>query len=291
MIQTIIDIIGSYIAITSECNFNKLGPPFKFYLADDEVHSNVYCKNPIYIDLKSAYPSISEIYFGKNSKFVKDILSKPNKFEKNVFISISLKALSIQNNNEYLTEYNIICKIIILGYIYTRFKDITVIEYIKDGAIIKYSLINSELNSHHKQFLEFINKYKLIFHEDEISSYIRINKTTILKTDELKLKGKYKNAPKYIQDIIISFLEGNIYNEQFLNSIKIIYSEAFSKLVILSGMVNEIDSFYSFNGTFLNSSGNLSTLETFDPKAYLVYIIYPILSLLRLNQKEISFSK
>jgi hypothetical protein len=285
--QIIIDMVRCYSSITAECDINKLGPPFTFYLSDNSK-SNVYCKNLVYVDLKSAYPSISKIYFGKDSDFVKEIESKPNKFEKNKFIATTLKSASDTHENNYLIEYNIICKLITLGYIYTKFKEITIIEFIKDGAIIKYGYINSNLDQNQKQFLNFINDYGLIFHEDNIDSYIRINKTTILKSNTgLKLKGKYKNAPEYIVHIIDMFLNGNIYDTSLLNSIKYVYDDTFSKIIILSRMIDEINSFYSFNETFLNSFGDLSNLQSFNSKAYLIYILYPVLSLLRLNQKNI----
>jgi len=285
--QTVIEMIGCYSSLTERCSINKLGPPFTFYLSD-QVQSNIYCKNVLSVDLKSAYPSICNIYFGKNSEFTKEVFSKPTKFEKNKFISVTLKEKSIKDGTDYLAEFVIIAKVIILGYIYSKFSNITIIEYIRDGAIIKYDYINSEFSSDQLRFLELINSFNLIFHEDLLDSYIRVNKTTFIKSEEqLTLKGQYKECPKYILEVINSFLNGNIYDLQFLKSVKTVYSELFSKIIIASGMVDEIEQFYSFNGKFLDSSGKLSTHKDFDSKAYLAYIIYPILSLLRLNQKII----
>jgi len=285
--KTVIDILGCYSLLTSNCSINQLGPPFTFYLSE-YLQSNIYCKNVLSVDLKSAYPNICKIYFGKNSEFTKEVFSKPNKFERNKFISITLKEKSQRDGNDYLADFVIIAKLIILGYIYTKFENITIIEYVRDGAIIKYEYINSNFNNEQLKFLKFIQEYDLIFHEDEINSYLRINRTTYTKTNnDLIIKGHYKNSPPFILETINNFLNGKIYDHQFLKSIKTIYSSIFSKIIMLSGMVDEINHFYSFNGTYLDSSGKLSDKETFDVKAYLVYIIYPILSLLRLNQKNI----
>jgi len=288
--QIIIDMIGCYSSLTAKCNINKLGPPFTFYLSD-QVQSNIYCKNVLSVDLKSAYPSICNIYFGKNSDFTKEVFSKPTKFEKNKFISITLKEKGIKDGNDYLAEFVIISKLIVIGYIYTKFSNVTIIEFIRDGVVIQYDYINSNFNSDQLKFLKFIDSFNLIFHEDLLEAYIRINKTSYIKSEnQLILKGEYKNCPKYIRDIIMSFLNGNIYDINLLKSIKTIYSDIFSKILMLSGMIEEIEQFYSFEGTFLDSSGKLSNRKNFDSKSYLVYIIYPILSLLRLNQKIFNFN-
>ena len=234
--------------------------------------------------------NISEEFFNILHKISlrPSIFSKPNKFEKNKFISVTLKEKGLKDGNDYLADFVIISKLIILGYIYTKFSNITIIEFIRDGAVIKYESINSNFNSDQLKFLEFIDRFNLIFHEDLIDSYVRINKSTFIKNEnQLIIKGQYKNCPKYITNVILSFLNGDIYNDQFLKSIKTIYSDIFSKIIMLSGMIEEIEYFYSFEGSFLDVTGKLLTREKFNSKAYLVYIIYPILSLLRSNQKSI----
>jgi len=287
MPKIIIDMVGCYSSITSNCPINQLSSPFTYYLSD-HVQSNIYCRNLIMVDLKSAYPSICKIYFGEYSDFTKEVFSKVDKLERNKFISINLKNLYEKDGNNYIFDFNVICKLIILGYIYTKFNNVTIIEYIKDGVIIKYNSLNSDHNINHVNFLKFIEKYNLIFHEDVTKSYVRFHKTTILENnDMIEFKGIFKNIPYYILTVIKKFLDGNIYNQSLLNDIKLIYSYNFSRIIILSNMIDEINLYYSFNGEFLDSSGNLSNIHKFDSKAYLVYVIYPILSLLRFNSKNI----
>jgi len=288
MKKNISKLIEAYTLITQKCEINYLGPPFTYYLAD-YLNNNLFVKNVLYLDLKSAYPSICQIYFDKDSEFIEKLNSLPNKLEKNKFIAINLKKLSEINQNKIITEFNILCKVLILGYTYSIFNNPVIIEYIKDGVIIKFSELNKNLDDNQKYFLNFINENNFKIHIEKILSYIRLCKnTSILSFDDYNniiIKGKYKNIPEYIKKLILKFLEGEIYNTILLNEIRIIYSEVFSKIIFASNLIDEIRYYYSFDKYYLNKYGKLSDKNEFNNEAYLNYIIYPILSMIRLNSK------
>jgi len=286
--QSLVDLIPLYVEITKDCPIGQIGPPFTYYHSD-ELKSNILARNLFEVDIKSAFPTICTLYFGKDHPFVKRIFELDDKLQRNIFIATTLKAQSELDNGKYLNELNLWSKIFAIGYTYSRYKNITILQYVKDGLIIKGELsdtITIEIAS----FLEYINNNNIIFHEEVIDYYLRFNKTTIMKyANDFTIKGHFRNVPTYIKDVVIPMIfNGDIYNSSKLSEIKLVYSDKFFQVILHSRLSQELNYYYNIgNNQYLDRFGSLSDISKTFPKMYLLDIIYPILALFRVNQQSL----
>ena len=270
-----------YKDITSECPFNTNPQEIYFYNEQEHLKNNLLVNQCIEIDISGAFPSLCSYIFGENAPFVKKIFEFDNKFERNKFIAIQLT----YNNNlikDGLKLLNSYCKLIILGYIYNNFTNITIIEYKKDGAVFTGNL-NYNKN---EEFNEFIEKQmKIQFHIDLIKTYVRFNKTSIFNylNKDLTIKGMYKDCPLYLQEILISVFNGEIFEDkETLTEIKKIYSELYYIILYNGALHNDINYYYKFNNKFMQLNGSLDITPT-NPKYVLFNFLYPIITLIRSN--------
>ena len=282
------EIMTLFVEITVDCDIAQLGPPFSYYYADN-LKSNLLAKDVVEVDVKSAFPTICKLYFGENHQFVKNIFKIDDKLKRNIYISTTLKQQSEIDGGNYLNELNLWSKILVLGYTYCKYEDISILQYIKDGVIIKGKL-RDNIDQNQEIFLNYIIDNNITFHQKSINYYIRFNKTSVIKNEiTLDIKGKFKQLPKYIEEFILpSFFNGEIYNTEILNELKKIYSPIYYKILKEGRLVDKIEYYYSINnGHFLSIKEKLETIETIFPKMYLIGIIYPILALFRINQCNI----
>jgi hypothetical protein len=281
-------LLDLYPVITKGCSINKIGQPFSYYYAD-ETKSNILVTSCIEYDIKSAFPNISKFILGEDHQFVKEIFKIDDKLKRNIFISTTLTEENKKGNN-FLTinELNIYCKIIILGYIYSTYKNINILEYKKDGILI--SGVEKQYNTkEERQFLEIV-KSNFTLHKESVTIYSRLNKTSILKykNNKISIKGKYKKLPTYINDKIIpKFFNGDIYNKNLLSNIYSIYgSEDLFYLCYNYNILDKIDYYFKFqDGGFLDYNADVqSDIKQISIINYLTYLIYPLLSLMRVNK-------
>jgi len=277
------EVINLYVEITKECPISTLGPPFTYYHSD-HINSNIMATDLIELDVKSAFPTICRLYFGNDHPFIQQLNRIENKLDKNIFISTTLKKQSEVDGKPYLNELNLWSKILILGYIYCKYDNVNILQYVKDGAILKGEIRNS-ITPTMDLFLQYIVDNKIIYHEIPIVLYMRFNKTTILKyslDSKISIKGKFKIFPKFINNTVLEeFFNGNIYDNNVLTNIKNKYNKLFFSILYNSQLKEDIDYYYLINNKYLNIKGDLDILENISPKMYLLQIIYPILSLLR----------
>lgn len=277
-------IINTFIHVAKGESIAQIGPPFLFYHSD-ESNSHILVNDVFSIDIKSAFPTICKILFGIDSKFVKHIYSIENKLEKNIFISTTLKNWSSQTNINYLSELNILSKLLIFNYVYTKFSNITILEYAKDGMYITGEF-NNNYDEYQSDFLNIVDKYDIKFHLDKIDTYLRFNKTSIYKTqNNIQVKGKYKGLPNGLIDILSKLLSGNVYNSELLNLIRKLYSKLYFNVLLNGQVSDEIKYLYQFDTKkYLLSSGEFTdSILSVTPHSYLYLILYPVLNLLRLN--------
>jgi len=281
------DLIPLFVQIVSEEKFKKLGSPFTYNLSDD-VKTNILTRGAFEIDIKSAFPTICKLMYGENDSFVQNIYNIEDKIERNKYIAITLKQQGDKDGKQYLADLNLWSKILTMGYVYSRFKDIVVIQYIKDGVVF-IGTHKNKIDNISNQFISFIKNNKIVFHERQIDTFIRFNKTSIVTHGkEISVKGDYKDLPPFIhQEILPSLLSGGIYDYPLLNDVKKIYSKIYFQTLRGGSLVDEINHYYKINGQYLNSTGKYDSLLNVEPRSYLRYIIYPILSLCRLSQNNI----
>jgi len=281
------DLIPLFVQIVTEDKFRTLGPPFTYQLADD-VKTNMLTKSAIEIDVKGAFPTICRLMYGKEDPFVQSIFAIPDKFERNKHIAITLKRKGDLDGKSYLTDLNLWSKILTMGYIYSRFEDIVIIQYVKDGAIF-IGTHKEEFDMNCKSFVDYIHDNDVVFHERQIDTFIRFNKTSLVAYGgDVTVKGLYHDLPEYIShDIIPALLSGSIYDYTLLDKVKKIYSKLYGQISLSTPAHSDIKKFYDINGKYLNSLGKPDSLSNLDPRAYLRYIVYPILSLCRANQNNI----
>jgi len=281
------DLIPLFVEIVTEPKFKTLGPPFTYQLAED-IKSNVLTKQVMEIDIKGAFPTICRLMYGEDSAFVKSIFALPDKFERNKHIAITLKREGDKNGVSYLADLNLWSKILVMGYIYSRYEDIVIIQYVKDGVLFLGTL-KEELDSNGNTFVDFVVKNQVTFHERRIDTFIRFNRTSVITYGkELSIKGDYKDPPKLLCDKVIpTILGGGIYDYEMLTEVKRLYSKQYCQILRQGSLTDDINRLYLINGKYLNSSGKLDALVNLDPRAYLRYILYPILSLCRLSQNNI----
>lgn len=282
------DLITPFVEITKDCDIAQLGPPFSYYYSD-MLKSNILAKDVFEVDVKSAFPTICKLYFGKEHPFVKSIFAMNDKLERNIFIATTLKQQAEQDGGHYLNELNLWSKILVIGYTYCRYEQVSVLQYVKDGVIIK-GKIKDTIDTNRDTFLNYIYDHKIVFHEKPIDYYIRFNKTSIIKTEaSLSIKGKFRNLPKFIEEYILtSFFNGEIYNKDLLTEIKHIYSSIYYNILKEGRLMDKIEYYYAINEKqFLNIQERLGSISDISPKMYLIGIIYPILALFRINQYNI----
>lgn len=275
-----------FIKLTNGCPIAQLGPPYTYYYST-EAKSNILAADLIEIDVKAAFPTICRIFFGKDSPFIKMMDTIPDKFEKNKFISINLTEQTKRDGYPYINELNLWSKMLILSYTYAKYDNIHIMEYVKDGILIKGDLI-ARPSENSIWFQKFIKEHEVQFHEKEIPLYCNFNRTSIYqrKDGSLKIKGQYHNPPDYLAFAIKHLFDGHIYDNKAFNSIKKVYSRLFFNILYKGTMKQELDYYYKFDdGKFITADGRLGPVADTSPKAYLTEIIYPILSLLRLRAK------
>lgn len=276
-----------FIKLTHGCPIAQLGPPYTYYYAHDSK-SNILAVDLVEIDVKSAFPTICKIFFGPDNEFVKALYSISDKFERNKFISISLTEQTKKNNYPYINELNLWSKMLILSYAYGRYDNISILEYVKDGILIKGDL-KARPSDEYVWFQEFIKRHDVNFHEKEVTMYCYFNRTSVYqrKDGTVKIKGNYHNVPEYLVMVIKHLLNGHIYDTKAFNEIKKVYSRLFFDILLKSVMKQELEYYYGFGeNKYLTADGKLGSLSNIQPKAYLSEILYPILSLLRLRAKS-----
>lgn len=265
-------LLTQYCELTPSDNLYKLGENFNYYYADD-FNSRILTRNLIKVDIKSAFPTICEIMFGSNSKFIRDLKLIEDKLERNIFISNSLKDVPDKN---YLLELNNYSKIIVFNYIFNNYEDVTVFEYQKDGVLFS----GTKIGTKNTQLKEILNKY-FIFHIDQISIYIRFARTSLYYlNDTLEVKGAFKNPPLFITDTI-----KKLFKEPYSNiySILDIYDYQVFNVFKALNLIDKLNYYYKFNNNYyLDRYGAKKTSPSdCDPRAILKYFLYPIISMLR----------
>lgn len=277
------EIIQHYSQLTKDCNINNIYEKFSYYYAE-ELKTSILISNCLDIDIISAYPNICKlIYYKKFPKFIDQIQQKIQKKERNIFIATFLAEQGQNDNFDYLHELNIYCKIFVLSYIYNNYKNIEILEYKKDGVLFTSTIkqfyeINQDLNI-------FFKKNNISFHIKNIDLYAYYNKTSIYVINKkIFFKGKLKEPSSFLYDNIFNLIiKKEIYNNDFLDNIKQLYSPLFLKILYKNNMFHLIHKYYSFQkNKFLTFSGQLTTsINEIDTYQILKQFIYPILYLLR----------
>lgn len=257
--------------VTSNDKIYNLGEIFNYYYADD-LNVQISSKNLIKIDIKSAFPTICELMFGSKSQFIQELKLIDNKFDKNVFISNTLK--NIPNRN-YLLELNNYCKIIIMSYIFNYYDNVFIFEYQKDGVLFSANKTFSK----NKQFDTLINKH-FKFHIDNIEKYIRFNKTSIMYyNNELIIKGMYKDPPIELFNILKKVLNNENINLDYLLEI---YSKKYLNYIKILKLHDELMNYYKFNKKYyLDKYGNrVTNIDECYHRGPLKYLLFPILGMI-----------
>lgn len=283
------ELIDIFINITKGESIAQIGSPFLFYYSDD-IDKDILIKDIFSIDIKSAFPTICKILFGDESEFVKKIYSFDKKLERNIFISTTLKQWSQITKVDYLSEITLLSKILIFNYVFSKYSNIKILEYAKDGMYI-HGIPNTQYNEYSEKFFKLMEKYKIVYHEDKIETYIRFNKTSIYQTkNNIEIKGKYKDLPDGLHDIIIKLLSGLIYNQELILLIQKVYSLDYFNILFYGGVIDYLEYLYKFkNNKFININGDfIDSINNVNPYSYLYNIIYPILNLIRLQQSSIN---
>lgn len=273
----ILNILNDYYEkhINTSDFYNLETGHYNYYYAD-EFNSKIYLKNLIKIDIKSAFPTICNLLFDKNSEFIQQLNSIEDKLEKNIFISNSLKVLTDKNYLKLLNQY---CKIIVFTQIYNNYENIEVFEYQKDGVLFtgeKIPAVNKDIQK--------ILTDNFIFHLDKINLYLRFQKTSLFITNQIDIKGQYKNPPKYLYKKILPLIFEDEYNPKLNNIINIYNTKYFMFLKHLN-LSEELLYYFRFNEKYYldNNGKKTMSISECDPSSPLRYFIFPILELLRTN--------
>lgn len=279
-------LINLYLNCTKDCPIRQLGPPFTFYYSE-ETKTNLLSRNLIEIDIKSAFPTICKMLFGANHPFVQNIFNIEDKLQRNIFISTTLTAQSKIDGEHYLNELNLWSKMLILAYTYINYENITLIEYVKDGLLIKGDLIHYNQNPYKLNLDKFIKENNIQFHEKEKRLYLRYNKTSILQNDRLKIKGLFHDPPPFFILTLKKFFENKLYDNKLLKELVKIYSNTYWQILYKAKLKDEINLYYKFqDGKYLDKQNKLTNdISKIYPKAYLRELYYPALSLLRSEHK------
>lgn len=285
--MTLNDLIPLYVELVKDAGeLGTLGDKYVYQLADT-TKSSILSTNAIEVDIKSAFPTICRLMYGADNSFVKQIYKIESKFERNKFISIQLTEQSKRDGKLYLQDLNFWSKVLSLGYLYAKYEDIVIIQYIKDGVVFNGNIKNNP-DEHSNIFNNFVVDNDITFHEKHLDSFIRFNRTTVIKLgDKISVKGMLKDPPQYITEVVIpAIMNGNIYDYKHLNDVKLKYSKKYYTILREAPLTDDLAYYYKFNGQYLNGIGKSCGIMDLDPRAYLRYMVYPILSLYRLNQNN-----
>ena len=285
--MTLNDLIQPYVELVKDVGeFATLGDKYVYQLADSSK-SSILSTNAIELDIKSAFPTLCRLMYGEDNSFVQQIYNIKGKFERNKFISIQLTAQSKKDGKTYLQDLNYWSKVLSIGYLYARYEDIVVIQYIKDGVVFS-GKIKDNPDNNSKLFYKFVNDNNVIFHEKFLDSFIRFNRTTIIKYgNELSIKGAFKDPPEYIRDVVIpTIIAGNIYDYKQLDDIKLHYSKKYYLILRETPLPDDLVYYYKINNQYINEIGKPCGIMDLDPRSYMRYIVHPILSLYRLKQNN-----
>jgi hypothetical protein len=238
----------------------NIGEQFAYYYADDN-QIGLIVHNVIEIDIKSAFPTICNIWFDKNSEFLIKLNAIEDKLEKNIYMTNYLVSLGKRNDRNYLIDLNNYTKLTIFSKIFNEYDDVNIFEYKKDSLLFHGNKAANKSSEINKLLIDANFK----FHENLYKVYIRFNRTSIyLKDSEVIIKGKYKDAPEFVKDIITKYLvNGDIDEENILR----IYSNFTYELL---KNTREFDYYYKF--------GNKSIEPSILLNDFLIPLIYIIKS-------------
>lgn len=268
-----------------------------YYLADHgdqfisaRQHSGNYV---VELDIKSAFPTICRNLFGLESEFVKKMDSIHEKRGRLIFIATTLKEAG-----DYLTQLNIMCKVIVLGIVFELCKeDILVLELKKDGLLFtcnreslekldlllpiidKTKMVNLDPKiaySNHP-FTKYLIDCSFVFHLEKFQMYYRSQRTSAYyQNGELIIKGKYKYMPKKILPLLTEILQ---LKEIDFKKLKEIYSSRFFKICQRNGLLELLEDYYICdNDCILDRNGSYikhTNLSETEPMIYLRTFLYP----------------
>lgn len=286
-----IDIPSLYNSIVNDNNLSSLTQNLTYYQAD-KLKVNILSSNLIEIDIASAFPTIIKILYGSDHEFVKNVFSIEDKLQRNILIATTLSNINTISELPYrISDLNIWSKMIIFGYVYSKYIDINILEYKKDSLLFSGELLINQ-QQEHKFFLDWLINNDITFHEKIIRTYARINKSSYYYTKNLSVKGMFKSMPVDLYKNIFDLFNGKFYDNLTLNRIKYNYSYKNLLILVKSNLVKDYQQIFMFgDNQYLTLSGKLETAKTASailskcsPAAYLRFIIFPILSLLRLHR-------
>lgn len=260
----------------------KIGGPISWYLADSQDNLISVEKGENYIvdiDIQSAFPTICRNLYGNDSEFIKKMDSIEEKRGKNIFIATSLKGKPLKTINN-------ISKLTILGVIFDisqqeSLDDIDILELKKDGCLIvcKKDTWERLKNIHNltNRFTSFIINSNFYFHIKENLKYVRCNRTSFVLDDSQKLsiKGKYKNCPSGLKEIIERIFLKKSYN---INDLLTIYSNKYFKLLRNYNLINLLNKYYLVDNKAIDSGGEYKIYNSnldIDPRMYLKIFVFP----------------
>lgn len=283
------DIINTYLNITiNNKRISTLGTPFNYKLGSELNTNLVSRKNILYIDIKRAGPTILNIFLGKDNELVQKVNSISDKKERSKLITISLKYNKYDINIRDLLIWQ---KILILGYCYSLYDNINILEYNNDGVIFTYhNKINTTNN-----LLSFIKDNNVEYNFQNISEYYYINNNSYIcdENNNVNIHGIYKNIPQYFTEYIIPniLINKDIYNKEIINNINEKYNKIFYKILIELHDINSLNKYYGFlsDNTYRYLTYNNKftyNYKDINIEEYKRNIIYPMILLNRLNFKN-----
>ena len=275
-------LIEQYIILNIPKKYDdlgKIGSKISWYLADNDnafiTINKTNNKNIIEIDIKSAYTSLCDIIF-YNTPFIEQIHTITDKFERNKFISNSLKTTN------KLKEFASMSKIIIFGILMENYSsDIELLEIKKDGCVFlcNDNTVNKFIDIYNNTniFTKFIIDNNIKFNINKYKKYYRLNTTSIFitETDEIIKKGIFKYSSEYINTELKNILIHNIINE---DKILKIYSNKLLTIIKENKLYEVLKKYYICeNNKILTKKYNYEnvTKDSIYPYSYLTLFIYP----------------
>ena len=240
------------------------------YYYADVMNSKVVAKNVYEVDIHSAFPTLCNIMFDKNSEFIKKLNTLDEKIKKNIHISTTLK------DTPYLKQLNYLSKMIISSCVMKANPENDIFELKKDGIVfLGDSIKNTDVYEY------YTNKFGFVIRETKYDVYIRYNRTShYVQNGNLIIKGVYKDRPKYIFDVCQKIFTGDTINKQELNKI---YSNDYYRIIKLNNLDELFYKYYACDGSkYLSSNYKYEKLKAFRainilPKNYIKLFIFPLM--------------
>jgi len=186
------DILNLFQKYCDQYGVTDIFSGYSFYQAD-KTDSRIISRNPIEIDIRSAFPTFLNFLLPTDDPLLQKINNITDKIERNKTLSITLKRdENYKLKGVDLELMNKLARAIIVCCVYSRYENVNILEFKKDSLLfLGQQKIIGDRDS--IDFFKFVTDNNINFRETIYKFYIRFNNNSYFINNELgvEIKGNY----------------------------------------------------------------------------------------------------